>query len=165
MVTQERLKELFDYHEDGFLVRKVYVNGGHHVGEILGCEVRCARGIKRWRVCVDTWYFFNSTAVWVWHNGPVPDGLEIDHRDRNQLNDRIGNLRPATRSQNAYNRRMRSDNKTGYKGLQWDTKRARWLVQVSIGKKRKHLGYFKEVEDALACRAAWVKERHGEFSE
>lgn len=39
-------------------------------------------------------------AVWVWFNGIVPDGFEIDHIDNNKLNNRIDNLQLLTPQQN-----------------------------------------------------------------
>lgn len=45
-----------------------------------------------------TW---KSLAVYVWEqaNGPLPRGMVVHHRDRNTLNDRIGNLQAMTRAE------------------------------------------------------------------
>jgi hypothetical protein len=42
--------------------------------------------------------------VWIWHNGAIPEGCEIDHIDRNKKNNVIGNLRVSTKADNRRNR-------------------------------------------------------------
>ena len=48
----------------------------------------------RRRVRVDGALKYNALLVWVWHNGPVPEGMQIDHIDEDKTNDRIENLTP-----------------------------------------------------------------------
>lgn len=42
-----------------------------------------------------------AKIVWESHNGPIPKGLVIHHKDRNPLNDEIDNLEAMTRSNHA----------------------------------------------------------------
>src|SRR6266851_8668054 len=57
---------------------------------------------------------------------------ETDHHDRNTLNNRRYNLRKATKSQNRNNQKIRSDNKSGYKGVSWDNRKNKWIAQIAI---------------------------------
>lgn len=46
------------------------------------------------------WYFMEHRVVWCWYNGPIPDGLVINHKDFNKANNRIGNLEVVTQKEN-----------------------------------------------------------------
>lgn len=63
---------------------------------------------------------------------PTPIGIEVDHIDGDGMNNRRSNLRPATRSQNLCNQRIRSDNLSGSKGVSWDGKRLKWVARVGL---------------------------------
>ena len=38
------------------------------------------------------YYFCEHRVVWVWHNGAIPDGMVINHKDYNRSNNHIENL-------------------------------------------------------------------------
>lgn len=92
-----------------------------------------------------------------------PDELEVDHRDGNGLNNRRGNLRLATRSQNNQNRNTGVNNTSGYKGVTWHKAKGKWNARIKINGKRRNLGYFSNPESAAAAYAAASSELHGEF--
>lgn len=52
-------------------------------------------------------------VVWELHNEGIPEGFEVDHIDGNPSNNRIENLRLATRSLQAFNRGTRTDKRSG----------------------------------------------------
>lgn len=47
-----------------------------------------------------TYYFCEHRVVWVWHNGAIPGGKEINHIDYNRSNNHIENLELVTHSEN-----------------------------------------------------------------
>lgn len=88
---------------------------------------------------------------------------EVDHINRNRLDNRRGNLREATRSQNAANR-DRQSNSGHFKGVRWRPERNRWQARLTVERNEKHLGYFTdEIEAACAYNAAAIK-HFGEFA-
>ena len=95
-----------------------------------------------------------------------PGYLFVDHINHNGLDNRKANLRPATRSQNSFNRLIiiRKDLSSKYKGVTWGKYKKMWQARIGIYGKRKHIGFFKdEVQAAMAYDKA-AKKYHGEFA-
>lgn len=46
------------------------------------------------------YYFMEHRVVWVWHNGAIPEGLVINHKDYNRANNDIANLELMTQKEN-----------------------------------------------------------------
>lgn len=90
--------------------------------------------------------------------------IQIDHRDRNGLNNQKHNLRIATASQNQYNTTVRSDNISGFKGVYWNRERKRWAARIRYERKRIFLGYFYSVEEAAKAYSKAAKRYHGKFA-
>lgn len=77
---------------------------------------------------------------------------EIDHRDKNPLNNAFENLRPATHAQNHQNISLRSDNTSGYRGVAWDKQASKWTAYINVEGRKRHLRYFATKEAAVAAR-------------
>lgn len=77
----------------------------------------------------------------------------VDHKNQNKLDNRRCNLRPATSSQNAVNRTLRRNNKSGFRGVSWYKQTKRWHAQITIQGKVRHIGYFAGNKDGK-CAAA-----------
>lgn len=86
----------------------------------------------------------------------------IDHADGNGCNNQKKNLRVCSFGENQRNSRVRSDNKSGYKGVCW--KHGRWAASIRNGGSPIHLGYFDTAKEAgIAYNTAAIK-YHGEFA-
>ena len=88
----------------------------------------------------------------------------VDHKNHNKLDNQKFNLRVVTPSQNTMNSNLRSDNKTGVKGVLWNNKNNNWYVQIGIGGKNKYLGSYKNFDDAVKARKEAEEKYFGEFS-
>lgn len=99
--------------------------------------------------------------AWLHFRGePVPD--LIDHADGDPSNNRIANLRAATRAQNFANAGLNKNNRSGAKGVR--QRGARFLVQIAMDGKLRHIGSFGTLEEASrAYRDAAVR-LHGKFA-
>jgi hypothetical protein len=86
----------------------------------------------------------------------APKGVQVDHRDRNGLNNQRSNLRLCTRSENGYNRAANRNSKSGSKGV-IQLPSGLWTARISIG-------IFTTREEASAAYDAAAKQFHGEFA-
>jgi hypothetical protein len=100
--------------------------------------------------------------VWKLHYGVEPPPI-IDHIDGDGLNNRIDNLREATIQQNGWNAKRNSRNKSGFKGVSFNTEKNKWRAAIHVHGKTKLIGYFSTPD---AAGEAYKKEAailHGDF--
>jgi hypothetical protein len=156
-ITQERVKELFDYHPSGNLIRKVRMAVRSPAGSMPttvenGYLVTCIEG-KNFKV---------HRLIFLWHHGYLPE--QVDHRNGDPSDSRIENLRAATQAQNQKNRRIHKNNTTGFKGVYWREKEQRWYVSICSDNKIYFLGRYGSLIDAVAASISGRLRLHGEFA-
>ena len=82
----------------------------------------------------------------------IKDKKIVDHINHNPLDNRKSNLRICTNQENIFNSKIAKTNKSGVKGVYWDTSRNKWHAQICIDNKTKDLGRFTNIEDAIKVR-------------
>ena len=96
----------------------------------------------------------------------VPDDMFVDHINRNSLDNRKANLRPATPSQNVRNR-AKNTNRTytsKYKGVTWNRCIKPWRAHIHFNHKLISLGSFDDEIRAAKAYDRAAKRYHGEFA-
>jgi hypothetical protein len=144
-LTQEMVKEMFDYRADGKLIRRHSTMGnGNHAGAVVGTKPTGARNYRYSATTIRGEHWCVHKLIYLYHYGVVPD--QLDHINRDSADNRIENLRPANSSENTRNRKLFSNNTSGCKGVSWHKAQSRWCVYINVNKKRKNLGYFDDLE-------------------
>ncbi len=95
---------------------------------------------------------------------PPPNGLIVDHKYGDRLDNRKSELRFGTQQQNTCNAAIRSHNTSGYKGVSWNKRAKKWAAYITSLGIRNHLGLFLNKEDAAMAYANEAKRLHGEFA-
>lgn len=153
MITQQRLKELFEYQNGNFIckktgkIKKIVPITNHH---------------RYCRVSVDGKAYAFHRLVYLYHHGKQPK--VVDHIDNNRENNRIENLRSATQSENCLNRVRHCNNKSGYKNVMWHKKTNKWAVLISVNHKRKYFGFYDDLELAGLVAEEARDKYHGIFA-
>lgn len=96
----------------------------------------------------------------------APDGMVVDHKDRNTFDNRRSNLRICSQQGNVRNQTLSLANKSGHKGVYWDVHiiTPKWKAYIEVNHKTIHLGYFTSYEDACVCREKAELKYFGKYS-
>lgn len=86
-------------------------------------------------------------AAWLHFHGEWPAG-DIDHINRNSSDDRIVNLRQATRQQNMANKTIHKNNKSGFKGVHLHKQTGKWRAAIRKDRTTIYLGLHITKEEA-----------------
>jgi hypothetical protein len=91
----------------------------------------------------------------------TPSGYVTDHINRNRLDNRRRNLRTATIRDNARNRSIPITNRSGYIGVSLYKRTGSWIAYISINGKKKSLGYYDTIKEAVNARKRAEKQYYG----
>jgi len=156
-ITRDYIESLFDY-RDGSLYWKESPAKPVPAGSVAGTVANNGYlriGIKRR-------YFLAHRLVFLLHHGHMPK--YVDHIDGNKQNNRVENLRVATKAQNCQNQKVRSTNTSGIKGVSWHIVRKKWQVNICANGVQKYIGLFNELADAQKAAIEARSANHGEFA-
>lgn len=165
MLTQEYLKEALTYNpETGVFVWNKRPR--RHFNTIRGCNTfngqfagNVAGGVtsgKKSRteylqIVLNGKKYKLHRLVWFIETGAFPD-KHIDHINGDGLDNRFVNLRDVSNQENHKNSPRQLNNTSGYTGVSWSAQNSKWNAYIKIDGKRKHLGYFNNIDDAVSIR-------------
>lgn len=168
-ITQDRLRELLSYDpESGVFTWRIGQRSGRYghivrapAGSRAGSEVK-NRNTAYITIGIDgVIYPAHSLAV-LYVTGAYPP--LVDHLDQDGLNNRWGNLRPCTPSQNGANKRRAVNNTSGIKGVSWNTAQSKWCARLRCQNRSYFLGAFDSIDAAAAAYARKAQEVFGVFA-
>lgn len=102
-------------------------------------------------------------VCWFLYYGRWPDH-DIDHINGNPSDNRLCNLREATRSQNLGNAKLYKSNKTGFRGVSYNAKDEVYVAKIQVRKKLQFLGRFKSANAAAEAYQNAAKAGFGKFA-
>ncbi len=171
LINQGLLKTLFDYNpETGVLTHKRREGTGSHAvvfnktyaGHPAGSVQNNGYAQVSVKTTLGTKSYLAHRVIFLLAHGHLPE--EIDHVNRDRLDNRIDNLRAATHSQNQACKKVKKAAKSGFRGVWHVQPRGVWRAQGSQDGKTKTLGYFAAPEDAARAYNDYALERFGEFA-
>lgn len=145
MTDQERLRQKYLYDPETGVFTRNTSWGRRKAGDVAGCI--SPQGYR--------YLVFNGRATpahrlaWLWVHNEWPSG-DIDHINRDRLDNRIENLRCVSRSVNCHNIPARGH--SGEKGVTASSKGKRWDARIMINRKPIYLGQYATKEEAAAAR-------------
>lgn len=96
--------------------------------------------------------------------GYAIDDNDVDHRNRDKLDNRLGNLRIASKAANQHNVGLRRDNASGFKGVSFERESGRWRACIMVAGKLISLGRFHSPEEAAKAYNKAAKKHFGRFA-
>jgi hypothetical protein len=172
--SQQELNDRFIYKDGQLYYKGLYEYlEKHYPTDLLGntptetqLPVACLQeNTKYQNIWVDDKPVLLHRLIFKMHTGEEPE--TVDHIDGNTHNNKIENLRSATRSQQLQNRKVFKSNKVGLKNISpcYTNKDGTQVYRVQI-KNQQSIIYksFTDLKDAIEFRNSKLKELHGEFS-
>lgn len=155
-LTLERLKELFHYEpETGLFTRIKQVSNSK-----AGFVMRHRNTGGHVQFAIDKKLYQAHRLAWFYVYGSLPVGF-IDHINGVRHDNRISNLREASHSINAQNiRSHRSDNKEKLLGVCWKEANKKYVAQIQVNGRVKHLGLFESANEAHQVYLAAKRQHH-----
>jgi hypothetical protein len=157
--NQFYLQQHFNYDpEIGIFSRKIKTSNR----TVIGKPLLAGSKHRRILISIQNKVYKAHHLAWVYVYGEWPD--EIDHINNDPLDNRISNLRLATRQQNNYNKRHAHKSGSGIKGVTWDKFRKKWFVKIGANKKQIALGRYDNLEEAAKVITEARNKYHEEFA-
>ena len=147
MITQSELKRLFHYdQETGLFTRLVRTTNSVHIGDVAGTMYSGYCCIK-----INNKIYKAHRLLWLYMYGEWPKE-HIDHINHDRGDNRLVNIREASRWENNKNASMRKDNTSGVTGVMWHKGQKEWVACISINKKLRQIFGSIDFFEAVCAR-------------
>lgn len=150
MLTQARLKELLHYNPDTGVWTWIVSKGAARSGKRAGAFSKIS-GYRQ--IAIDDKDHYEHRLAFLYLEGELPSD-HTDHINRKKDDNRWQNLRRVTCQENQRNRKLQSNNTSGFQGVCWKKSEKRWVSRIIVDKKTIELGRFRDKSDAIEARKA-----------
>ena len=147
MITQEELKSMIHYDSESGEFTWIYRRGPARAGSSAGWVDNA--GYRRIEVCRHRYQAHRLAFLYM--TGEMPAD-QADHIDGNRANNSWINLRAVSGGENMKNMRKYITNSSGITGVCWYKQTKKWVAYIRSVGSLIHLGYFDNLEDAVASR-------------
>jgi hypothetical protein len=107
--------------------------------------------------------YLSHRLAWFYVYGEWPID-QTDHINRIRTDNRISNLRQVNRSQNMHNMDAPRHNRSGIKGVSFDSKTGKWFSCITLNRRTVHLGRYANKEDAAIAYDLKARELFSELN-
>ena len=159
-LTQEHLKKHLHYSpQTGVFSRLIANSSASKIGDLAGWKTKLGYIDLK----IDGTTYKAHRLVFLYAYGEIPS-CDIDHINMDRADNRLANLRAATRSQNQCNRTKLSSNKTGFKGVSFHKATNKFVAQCAFKNQKHHIGLFDTPEAASTAYQKFTASLQGEFA-
>ncbi len=150
MLTAKEARRIFSYDSiTGILTWRISPSRKIKVGSVAGSKnawgyLQVTFNRRNYRV---------HRVIMLMKNGCWPKH-QVDHKNHIRTDNRIGNLKCVTRTENSRNAKRSSANRSGFTGVRWDENRNKWTAIIRVNNIQFNLGRFTSKKDAISARKA-----------
>lgn len=160
MLTQEYLRENLSYDPETGKMTWIKRARGRIFGSEAGYISVSKTSKRRWFVGAGGGLYLRSRLAWVWMTGDNIDEYDIDHKNRNTIDDRFSNLRKCSHRANMKNRVASTRNISGFRGVSRHQYTGKWLATMD----GELLGEFEYPHEAAELYNAEVSKKYGDIA-
>ena len=159
-LSHEELVRILDYDPVSGIFRwKENLSSRNTIGRIAG-SVSKITGYVQIRIRRKLYYAHRLAWFYVHKNWPI----NVDHQNLDRADNRLDNLREATKAQNNRNALLSKNNSSGYKGV-FKKSENKFFARISHKSRSIHIGCYETAEDAAQAYDHKAIQLYGNFAQ